>query len=251
MSNAERLETALDFYKKKCVFSGVPSISAVELKDRLDRGEQILIVDCRSAEEQSVSKIPGAIGLQDLESDAFSFSSFFPKTPAKTSSPSVKEDDNEDKETKISSFLPGIAVCHCTGGFRSGEFISAGGLKKIQKRFPSVKRAFNLEASLVAWAHAGGSFEVPATGEVTKRVHTWGSNFYGYFPTDYETVQEPAPSGAGRLRCLMCLDQCFEGLKSVLCCCCSSRRKGVSSSRTDSGGQEKKGLLGSDGTDAV
>lgn len=194
--DTERLQAGLQFFKEKCIFSGVSSITASDLMSRLEHHGigNILLIDCRSKEEQSVSRIPGALSVQD---DIL-------KAP---------------RGGSVKGFLPETAVAYCTGGFRSGEFLATGGLAKIQQRFPSVKTALNLELSMAGWAHCGGLFDSPA-GVPTKRVHTWGSNFHEFFPESYECVQEPVPSGAGRLRFLLCLSNFFDVLQGLCCCCC-------------------------------
>lgn len=40
---------------------GIPEITATELKQRLDRGEDIQLIDVREADEVAVAKIPNAV----------------------------------------------------------------------------------------------------------------------------------------------------------------------------------------------
>jgi len=93
------------------------SIRVQELKDRLDNGDKIVLLDVRESWEYSMAKIDGSvlISLGDLPQAL----------------------DRLDKEAEI--------VCYCHLGMRSAD--AAGFL--LQQGFPNVK---NLEGGIDAWS---------------------------------------------------------------------------------------------------
>jgi len=118
-------------------FSGIPEISADEVMQRQSSGEELLLVDVRTPKEQQVSKIPGAITIDEFEA-------------------------NLDQHAEAT------VVCYCTIGGRSGQ-------KTAQLREHGVN-AHNMPGSVLSWSHAGGSF-VDESGEACKRAHVYNSKF--------------------------------------------------------------------------
>lgn len=187
--NAARLQHASDFFEKHCrpTFPDVPSLTAAQVMSRqASGGERILFVDSRSPEEQSVSRIPGAVALQDVIASSCTT----------ISGPGARGPTGSGKKT--------IAVVYCTIGGRSGEFLRDGGAAEIKRSFGEVEEVFNLELSLIGWTHAGGELEGPdlhATGReleekiVVKKVHAWGKLCVEMFPQEFEVVVDPKPGG--------------------------------------------------------
>lgn len=121
-SDAEKLARIAAMYADyRKGFPDVPGVSAQELAALQANGE-VVLVDVRTAEEQAVSMIPGALTQEDFEA--------------------------ERKRYEGSRI-----VTYCTIGARSGEYaaeLQADGLK-----------VRNLEGSLLAWTHAGGELAGP------------------------------------------------------------------------------------------
>ena len=93
------------------------SIRVQELKDRLDKGDKLLLLDVREPWEYSMAKIDGSV-LISLGELAVSL-------------------DQLDKEAEI--------ICYCHHGMRSAD--ATGFL--VQQGFPKVK---NLEGGIDAWS---------------------------------------------------------------------------------------------------
>lgn len=115
-------------------FPGVPEVGAAELRDRLERGEPLVLVDVRSEEERRVSTLPGAVR-------------------------------SEDVEAHPERFAGQKLVAYCTIGERSGWWA-------LKEREAGLDVA-NLRGSVLAWTHAGGPLVDP-DGRPTKRVHVYG-----------------------------------------------------------------------------
>ncbi|MHC4992155.1 MAG: rhodanese-like domain-containing protein [Planctomycetota bacterium] len=110
------------YMRARSAFPGVPEISAKQVLERRAAGEPLLLVDVRTPEEQAVSMIPGAVTVEQLESD------------------------------------PGAAegktiVCYCTIGGRSGRYTQELCRRGVE--------AMNMPGAVLAWSHEGGEFEGP------------------------------------------------------------------------------------------
>jgi rhodanese-related sulfurtransferase len=147
MSDAEKRQRIEALYEKyERKFPQVEGIRAVDLKADLERGRRVVLVDVRKPEEQAVSMIPGAITQQEFE----------------------EQEESHQGET---------IVTYCTAGYRSGLYA-----KKLQKRGWQV---LNLEGSLLAWTHAGGT--LVDDGGPTKRVHVYSAD-WSLEAADYDPV---------------------------------------------------------------
>ncbi len=118
-------------------FETVAEVSAEALRDRLQRGDDLVLVDVREPEEQAVSTIPGAIPLDEFKSRA-------------------------------DEFTGRLVVTYCTIGYRSG--LAA---KELEAQGWEVA---NLAGSLLAWTHVGGEL-VDAEGRPTQRLHVYGARW--------------------------------------------------------------------------
>lgn len=116
------------------LFPRVRGIGARELKQRLDRGDDVVLVDVRTPEERAVSTLPGAITLDEL-----------------------REGESVYRGRPV--------VTYCTVGARSG--VAAGDL------LSEGWQVENLAGSLLAWTHVGGDL-VDDAGQPTRRVHVYG-----------------------------------------------------------------------------
>ena len=67
----ERIDEMYADYRKE--FPEVPSLSAKELGERLERGEDWVLVDTRSASERAVSTLPGAVPAEVVEANPGAF----------------------------------------------------------------------------------------------------------------------------------------------------------------------------------
>ena len=133
VSKQEKITTMYQEYARE--FSEVKGITVRELQQLQQQGEKIVLVDVRSPKERAVSIIPGAISIQEFETNIEQF--------------------NQNNST---------VVAYCTIGYRSGKYA-----KKLRKKGINI---LNLEGSLLAWSHIQGEL-VNATGS-TKKVHVFG-----------------------------------------------------------------------------
>jgi sulfur-carrier protein adenylyltransferase/sulfurtransferase len=103
--------------KENSVKNGIPQMTAAELKQRLDRGDQILVLDVREPHEYQIANIGGKlIPLNDVP----------------------KRLNEIDREREI--------VVHCKGGGRSqraAEFLAQQGYAKVS----------NLAGGITAWSN--------------------------------------------------------------------------------------------------
>ena len=97
-------------------FPDVKRISATALRERLPRGDTVL-VDVRAPAEREVSTLPGAI------------------TP-------------EELEARLDELGDCTVVAYCTVGARSSAYARRMGRRGVP--------VLNLEGSMLAWTHAGG-----------------------------------------------------------------------------------------------
>lgn len=117
-------------------FLEVKEITSQGVAD-LQKSGELVLVDVREPEEQSVSMIPGAITAEAFE---------------------VAQETYRDK----------TVVTYCTIGARSGVYADALRQKGIN--------VSNLKGSLLAWTHAGLPLK-DAEGHDTKRVHVYGKKW--------------------------------------------------------------------------
>ncbi len=108
----------------------IKTISAPELKEKMDNGEPIVLVDCREQAEWDSGHIPGAV--------------FIPLSQL----PDRKDDLN-----------PGATIImQCKGGSRSMKachFLASEGYEDLT----------NLEGGIMAWAQCGYPITEPDEGE--------------------------------------------------------------------------------------
>lgn len=116
---------------------GPPVIPTVELKQRLEHSEEIVLVDVRLPDEQRVSMIPGAVTQEVFESEIL---------------PSLQECASE----------PALVVPYCTVGYRSGLYarmlVKEKGLKNVR----------NGEGVLM-WTFDGDGLVRPCDGKTPTR----------------------------------------------------------------------------------
>lgn len=102
-------------------FPGVSSVSPAEVQ-RLQQREDVVLVGVRTPDEWNVSRIPGAVTLDEF---------------------------NDDR----SKYAESLVVAYCTIGARSGKFAA-----ELQDEGFEVR---NLKGSILAWTHAGGELDGP------------------------------------------------------------------------------------------
>ena len=125
------------YAESRLSFPTVVDITAEELLQGLASGEGFILIDVREARERAVSTIPGAITLEQFESQRESL-----------------------RESRIVTF--------CTIGHRSGltaETLAQDGYT-----------VDNLAGSLLAWTHVEGPLVDP-DGRPTQRVHVYGKDW--------------------------------------------------------------------------
>ena len=126
---------------------GVPSVGVEEAAALMEApGRRTVVVDCRGADEQDVSMIPGS--LRQAQVDAL-------PGPAR-------------RELLVGEGTTVVAAC--TIGYRSGKYV-----EKLRAEFGDAVDARNLRGSLLAWSHAGR----PLTDGLdparpSARLHTYG-----------------------------------------------------------------------------
>ena len=114
--------------------------------------ENALLVDVRSDEEWEVSRIPGALTLEEYQK--------------KLDSQTLTKDST--------------VYFYCTIGYRSGKAAE----EWREKGFKS----YNLVGGVLNWAHAGHHFVIdPLKKDSTKRVHVYGKS-WNYLPSGYEAI---------------------------------------------------------------
>ena len=116
-----------------------------------------IFVDCRTAPEVSVSKIPGAL------------------TESEYRALLQAADRGKHEDRRV--------VAYCTVGYRSGKFVVAE-----RARRPGAD-VVNLAGSLLSWTHAGGPL-VDSEGRPTARLHVFASK-WALAPEGIEMVTFP------------------------------------------------------------
>lgn len=124
----------------------VPTISADSLHQLLEQKE-VLLLDVRSAEEQAVSRLPGAV-------------------------PLAYEYFSADQLEGVSKDSP--IIVYCAVGYRSGEIGE-------QLKQQGYQRVYNLYGGILEWKNKGYGLVTPS-GQPTDKVHTYS----GYWSTFLE-----------------------------------------------------------------
>lgn len=117
----------------------------------LGRSVDPILVDVRPREERKVSTIPGAITVDSLD-----------RMPVQV------------RKGKV-------VVAFCTIGLRSGRW--------VEERRAKGENAFNLHGGVLAWAHAGRTFEARdfIGSRPTRQVHVYGRR-WNLLPDGYQGV---------------------------------------------------------------
>lgn len=136
----------------------VVEINAAEFLQTHQGRANTVLIDVRTAEEQSVSIIPGALLAT-------------PQTKLHTL-PEVRD-----------AAADATIVVYCAGGYRSARSISKSSEIAAQ-------RMVNLRGGIVGYANAGGKL-VDAQGAITHKVHGYNSTWAGYVEAPNEGVVEP------------------------------------------------------------
>lgn len=127
-----------------------PKAPQVTIEDFLDwkktAHQPIVLVDVREAKEQAVSMLPGAI-------------------------------TKDEYEKNLPKFKEYLVVAYCTIGYRSSEYVGELVKKNIN--------AYNLQESLLGWAHRGLSFSIK--GSETKKAHVY-EEAWNFLPSGYTGV---------------------------------------------------------------
>jgi sodium/bile acid cotransporter 7 len=145
-SDEARRERITRLYKEyRKSFPEVAGVSPAGLRLLRER-VNVVLVDVRSAEERAISVIPGAVAVEDFEAD-------------------------------LDRYRDAAVVTYCTIGLRSGLY--------AQRLLRDGTRAFNLEGSILAWVHEGGTLQGPEG--TTRRVHVYGRR-WNLVPDGYEAV---------------------------------------------------------------
>ncbi len=147
----------------------VDEIRAERLLEIQGDGAPLLLVDVRTAAEQSVSRLPGAV-LAAPDEDLYvraEMLQFFREHAA-------------DPRAQV--------VVYCAGGYRSARSIARESpASKVTARTP----VLNLRGGSIAYANAGGAL-VDGLGKPTRRVHGYNSTWAAYIAPPSEAVLEPA-----------------------------------------------------------
>ena len=145
--DAARLARVHEMYEGyRRSFPDVPEIDPSTLQARLAAGDNLVLVDVRSPEEQKVSMLPGAVPAATVDAD-------------------------------LQAWRGRTLVAYCTIGARSGEWAAARRRDGLD--------VTNLAGSVLAWTHAGGTLVgpvSPAPGPlgpkgITRRVHVYGQRW--------------------------------------------------------------------------
>lgn len=147
----------------------VDEIRAEELLERQREQAPLLIVDVRTAAEQSVSRLPGAI-LADPAENLY----------ARAEILQFFKDHAADPRAQV--------VVYCAGGYRSARSIAR---EAPATGAASRTRIVNLRGGIIAYANAGGAL-VDVRGQPTPRVHGYNSTWAAYIAPPLEAVLEPA-----------------------------------------------------------
>ncbi|CAL50055.1 Rhodanese-like domain [Ostreococcus tauri] len=169
-ANEARTRELADAFGAKFDVQTITARSVLERRNERDDGRRMVLVDVRAEDERAVSVIEGAMSVEEYER----------------------------ARTTLGAH---DCVCYCTIGYRSGQY--AEKMSKAKKADEDVE-FLNLYGSIVAYTHEGGELVDPATGEKTKRVHTFGKE-WSCVADGYEAVFYKSALVGG-------LGQMFKGL---------------------------------------
>jgi len=133
-------------------FQGLPVMTSEQIRQLVEKEEEIVLVDVRESEEQEVSMLPTAITKQQF----------------------LSRKDQFSKTTRI--------VPYCTIGHRSGVF----GTALLEEGFDNVHNG----EGIILWSHLEDVQLVagPDGSCLTRRVHTFGAQ-WDKVPAHIESVQ--------------------------------------------------------------
>ncbi|CAD7934315.1 unnamed protein product [Amoebophrya sp. A120] len=236
LADRKKLDAANTFFEKRCApnFPGVENITTEEILEKIGkaqarsgvndgeeaRGEEeeehvVLLVDCRSAQEQNVSKFSGALTKEEFEEKISHASKV--KGPTPTTIVHV--------------------VCYCTIGGRSGEYAQQLKKRLVKDGEPgrenkgssgsagvTTYKIYNYKLSLIDFAHKNkppgaaparlsprtdalsahlhqGNYTRisrlelidPKTNQPTNKIHAWGLLFADFFPERSGTTGKASP----------------------------------------------------------
>lgn len=128
-SDAAKRQKIMAMYRNYAQeFPLIEGISVEELQRLQRQAKNIVIVDVRSPKEQAISQIPGAITVEEFESD-------------------------------LKQYAQNTVIAYCTIGYRSGRY--------AEKWRQQGVKILNLEGSLLAWSHIQGKL-IDANGMTNK-----------------------------------------------------------------------------------
>ena len=128
-SNAAKRQKIMAMYSNYAQeFPLVEGITVEELQRLQRQAKDIVLVDVRSPKEQAISQIPGAITLEEFESNP-------------------------------QQYAQDTVIAYCTIGYRSGKY--------AEKWRQQGVKILNLEGSLLAWSHIQGKL-IDAYGMTNK-----------------------------------------------------------------------------------
>jgi rhodanese-related sulfurtransferase len=122
-------------------FPGVSQVSTTELRDRMQREQDVLLLDARAGEEYAVSHLAGA-------------------RPAPTESEALRVLDGVAKDRRI--------VAYCSVGYRSSDLAQKLGARGFTN-------VHNLEGSIFEWANAG--YPLYRGDERVREVHPFDAHW--------------------------------------------------------------------------
>ena len=138
-------------------FADVAVMQPSELKSLMEAGKKLTLLDVRTREERAVSILRGALAPEDLTPEVLA------------------------RRTGADA---GPLVIYCTVGYRSS--LEARRIMAESALCPAAG-VYSMPGVL-AWAHGGGELVDPATGQPTRRVHTFGEKWAQMAPSDCETI---------------------------------------------------------------
>lgn len=139
VTNGERWDRTLAEIRE--AFPDVPHLTTRQLADMRSRGEPVLLLDAREAEEFQVSHIDGAMRA----------------TTVRAALNAIQADSREP-----------TVVVYCSVGYRSSRLVS-----RLKAR--GVENVFNLEGSLFQWANEGRP--LARADEPATRVHPYDDDW--------------------------------------------------------------------------
>ncbi|CAE7943853.1 unnamed protein product, partial [Symbiodinium sp. KB8] len=130
-SREDALRAAADFASKAGSQQAAPLLPTTELRQRLEKGEDVVLVDVRCKEEMDVSMIPGSVTKEHFESQLL---------------PGLRAADPQP-----------LVVPYCTVGYRSGvyakELMDKHGLQNVRNG-----------EGVIMWTFDGSGLVRPASG---------------------------------------------------------------------------------------